>query len=180
MSNDQDPVESKPCEAGPSAATVLLELNGPGSFSSLTDPFTGLPFTVDLRFFATCFDVFDREEDLGEELNCLDPNNDQQLKQLFIKRLFSSKYTHKYMPHHKYDVARVLEQALLNPSTDFKSVLSWQNLVDIDVSLPTAWMIRDARHYFWVAYCALIDTWKLEITNAGFELVDPGLLSIQM
>ena len=49
-------------------------------------------FIVDPRDFLNCFDVYDREETLGEELNQFDPNEQVQLEDLFERYFFVEEF----------------------------------------------------------------------------------------
>ena len=41
----------------------------------MIDPSTGQPYVPTPAYFLGCFDIYDREETLGEELEKFDPNN---------------------------------------------------------------------------------------------------------
>lgn len=51
-------------------------------------------FIVGPEDFLNCFDDYDREETLGEELNQFDPNKSGQLKTLFDRYFFVEEFWH--------------------------------------------------------------------------------------
>ncbi len=57
---------------------------------TLKIPGTNFDFIVSPAYFLAEFDVYDREEDLGEELNRFDPNNSSDLKKPIADSHFSS------------------------------------------------------------------------------------------
>lgn len=142
----------------------------------LKHPDTQIDFVVDLSYFVACFDVFDREEDFGVYLERFDPNNENDLRTLFLERLTAGKIVEKYTASHKYAVAHFLEQSLLDPTTDFAVQLSRARLEETGLCLPLTWCIHDARKFFFIAYRCVFDEWNENLKTAGYTLTPPSML----
>lgn len=142
----------------------------------LKHPGTEIDFVVHLSYFVACFDVYDREEDLGAYLNQFNPNSEADLRHLFRERLVSGKLVDQYSVDHKYAIAKTLEQALLNISTNFEHELSQATLEQSGMYLPSTWCINNSRRFFFEAYRCTYDTWKAELESEGHLLTPPSEL----
>jgi hypothetical protein len=87
----------------------------------LIDPGTDQPYIPTPSYFLGCFDVYDREETLGEELEKYDPNNPVDRKELIIKYCLAGGRSHR----HRLLLYKCLEEALQNKNYDFQSLLKY-------------------------------------------------------
>ncbi|NVJ59380.1 MAG: hypothetical protein HWE27_03270 [Gammaproteobacteria bacterium] len=143
---------------------------------TLKIPGTNFDFIVSPAYFLAEFDVFDREEDLGEELNKYDPNNPADLKALFNKYMFSGKIVERYSIKHKEALAKKLEETLSNTEFDFVELIESMLEAEDGFSLPSKWVIENPRLFFLEAYKAIYNTWGNDINNSGGKLKEPSEL----
>ena len=140
---------------------------------TLKIPGTNFDFIVSPAYFLAEFDIYDREEDLGEELNRFDPNNSSDLRLLFNKYMFSGKIVERYTVAHKEALAKVLEETLSNTEFDFKELIESMLESEDGFSLPSKWVIESPRLFFLEAYRAIYDTWGIDINNSGGKFKEP-------
>lgn len=142
---------------------------------TLKYPNTNVDFVVSPAYFIAEFDVYDREEDLGEALNEFDPNDEEDLERLFAERLLSGG-NEAYAPAHKGELLRVLGDALADPSYDFGRLLSQADNENEYFTLPSKWVIQVPRNFFLEAYRVIYNAWGEDVRKAGYEIRDPKAL----
>lgn len=140
---------------------------------SLKIPGTNIDFYVTPQYFLAEFDVYDREEDLGEELNIYNPNERDDLRKLFRKYLFSGKIVERYETEHKAEVAKSLLDMLNNADFDFDKILAEAYDSEDGFSLPSNWEIKNPRLFFLEAYRAVYEKWGEELREHGLSLIAP-------
>lgn len=122
----------------------------------LHDPnFPNEAFSPSPVFFINRFDIFDREETLGEELAQYDPMKyediDALMREYYVSRINNHKYTNK----HKSALVKNLKKCLDDPNYNF-DVLVEHDYEDCH-SLP--WEISDARKFFTNIYKIMNKYW---------------------
>jgi hypothetical protein len=133
----------------------------------LNHPQSNIQFKATPAFFIGPFDVYDREESIGRDLNTYDPNDPVQLQRLFDVYFFPSWTENGATVAHKRALAEALIAALRDPHYNFADLLK----DDSDhFSLPSTWEFRDPRQFFYGAYLALVFHWSDELLAAGFSL----------
>jgi hypothetical protein len=145
---------------------------------TLKYPNTNVEFVVSPAYFIAEFDVYDREEDLGESLNEFDPNDKEDLERLFAERLLSGG-NEAYTPAHKGELLRVLGDALANPAYNFERLLSQTDNENEYFTLPSSWVIRIPRNFFATAYRVIYRAWGEDARNAGCVIRDPNDLDAE-
>ncbi len=126
-------------------------------------------FIVDPKDFLNCFDVYDREETLGEELNQFDPNEQVQLEDLFERYFFCGGIL-ALTPAHKVELVRVLKDALDNKYFDFSEIFHADHDAPDTIYLPTAWNIDNPRGFFENIYRIVVERWKEDLISAGIDI----------
>jgi hypothetical protein len=96
----------------------------------LKNPFLNESFDPSLKWFISVFDVYDREQGLGLELEKYDPNNKADRAFLIKTHALNLSYL-SY--RHKYALIKALENSLNDESYDF------QGLFDINEDEATSW-----------------------------------------
>lgn len=134
------------------------------------NPDTDIDFVITPQYFLAAFDVYDREEDLGRELNKFDPNSRDDLNKLFHDYLLSGKLVERYGIDHKVEIAKALIEILSDEEFDYEKALSGVYDVDDEFSLPSRWEIKDARLFFLEAYRAVCEKWDGELREYGLAL----------
>jgi hypothetical protein len=69
---------------------------------------TGQPYIPTPSYFLGCFDIYDREETLGEELEKFNPNNPSDREELILKYCLVGNRTYR----HRFLLYKCLEVAL--------------------------------------------------------------------
>ena len=119
------------------------------------------------------FDVYDREESLGQELNRYDPNVPEDLKALLDKYFFPYwSENHGYTPQHRWEFAKSVAEALATPDFDFAALFLSNDHECF--YLPSSWEIVDARLFYTRAYRLLFDRWSHEWRGILPGLPDPA------
>ncbi|NCE87991.1 hypothetical protein DK870_26835 [Pseudomonas sp. Q1] len=85
----------------------------------LKDPFPNIPFDPSLKWFIGVFDVYDREQDLGKELDKYNPNEHADREELIKNYALSLDYL-SY--RHKYALVEALKCCLSDKHYDFQSL----------------------------------------------------------
>lgn len=96
----------------------------------LKDPFLNEPFDPSLKWFIGVFDVYDREQELGLELEKYNPNEKSDRYDLIKNHALNLSYL-SY--RHKYALIRTLESSLNDESYNF------QSLFEIDEGEAASW-----------------------------------------
>ena len=132
----------------------------------LRDPFLDEEFDPDLMWFIGVFNVYDREETLGEELEIFDPN-DENDRSVLIRKYSLDK---SYMSYrHKFVLVQSLASKLSDQNYNF------QSLFEIDESETSSWPrgewyeLADPRGFFEHVYVLAQEVWKEDLSKACFE-----------
>jgi hypothetical protein len=128
------------------------------------DPGTELPYIPVPSYFLGCFDIYDREETLGEELNLFDPNDAADREFLIINYSLEGKRSYR----EKFLLYKCLELALLDDNYDFQALLEHDS--HECSSLPDGWdRMDDPRVFFEDIYRLASEAWKDDISKAEVE-----------
>lgn len=115
--------------------------------------------------FLVAFDVYDREETLGEELNRYNPNKLEDLKELFDQYYFST--SSDLSTEFKIQEFQALTIALKDSEYDFSSLIpSGSNWGSID--LPSKWKIESPRQFFRNIYDIVRVHWEKDFLISGY------------
>ena len=132
------------------------------------DSMSNQPYKPTVYYFLGGFDVYDREETLGEELNKYNPNNKEGryylIKKYIVDRERNLTYRHKFM------LLDVLEKALSDVHYDFSEILEEND--DEYSSMPDGWNIDNPRGFFEDILKIAKESWKDELYKASLE--DPN------
>ncbi|MGE8097457.1 hypothetical protein [Pseudomonas fluorescens] len=132
----------------------------------LRDPFLNEEFEPDLMWFIGVFDVYDREETLGAELEVYDPDNATDRAVLISKYSLNLNYL-SY--RHKFVLVEALAGKLSDQSYDF------QHLFEIDEEEAASWprgewyRLKDPRGFLQDVYMLALEAWKSDLHNASLE-----------
>lgn len=107
------------------------------------------------RFFLRYFDIYDREETLGEELAQYDPMKYEDLESLMYKYFVIELSYEKYTNAHKKALLKSLKESLDNPSFNFNELVE----DDHDECFSFPWEISDARKFFTNIYKIISKYW---------------------
>jgi hypothetical protein len=130
----------------------------------LIDPGTRLPYTPTPSYFLGCFDIYDREETLGEELQKFDPNRPIDREILIIEYALKVRRTYR----EKYLLYKCLETAILDNEYDFQALLEHDS--QECSSLPDGWdEMENPRLFFEEIYRLAGKVWKDDICKAETE-----------
>ncbi|WP_093426297.1 MULTISPECIES: hypothetical protein [unclassified Pseudomonas] len=124
----------------------------------------GQPYTPQLSYFLGCFDIYDREETLGEELAKFDPNNQLDREALILKYCLPRKRPHRQ----RFLLYKCLEEALKDDDYDFESLV----IDDPEEysSYPDGWEeMENVRGFFEDIYRLASELWKDDLNKAGLE-----------
>ena len=128
------------------------------------DPGTGLPYIPTPSYFLGCFDIYDREETLGVELNKFDPNDESDRERLIVN--YSLKVRRSY--RERFLLYKCLEEALLDDGYDFQTLLKHDP--EEHSSLPDGWEeMEDPRGFFAEIYRLASDVWSEDIRKDEAE-----------
>ncbi|RKS12759.1 hypothetical protein BJ917_6000 [Pseudomonas sp. WPR_5_2] len=132
----------------------------------LRDPFVDEEFEPDLMWFIGAFNVYDREETRGIELEVYDPNDKKDRAELIGKyslNLGCLSYRHKL----------VLVESLADKLTD-KS-FDFQRLFEIDEDQASSWPrsewyeLENPREFLQDVYTLAQEFWKEDLLKASLE-----------
>ena len=142
---------------------------------SLKFPDSDVDFVVTPAYFLGDFDVYDREETLGEYLSNFDPNDTEQLCKLLEEKFFNGGRLLKFSLGHKYELMRVLGIALADTDYDFETIIHHQ---DDYFCLPWSGEIKSPRSFFETIYLKMYEHWGRELIADGFDLAKPEELFV--
>ncbi|UTZ24201.1 hypothetical protein [Vibrio campbellii] len=117
------------------------------------------------------FDIYDREDTLGEYLSSFDPNDPEQLCTLLEERFFEFITKPDYSSEHQWVLMEMLKDALNDKDYDFSPFLC--NNDDECFYLPWTWDIRSPRRFFEIAYQQMYKNWAGQLVEEGFEVTKP-------
>lgn len=126
---------------------------------NLKCPNSSADFDASPTYFLGDFDIYDREETLGRELNRYDPNDSVQLTEV-RRYFFEGGRVQELSVDHKTELLRVL-QISLDEDFDFASLLGPGSIAD-DFVLPGGWQIKNPREFFEQIYREASANWKLK------------------
>lgn len=135
----------------------------------LKDPFLNCPFDPSLQWFIGVFDVYDREEDLGLELEKYNPNEKIDREKLIRNYALNLDYL-SY--RHKFTLIKTLKNNLSNENYDF------QRLFEINEDQAASWpraewyKLDNPRDFLNEIYLQAQIIWKEELQKASLE--DPS------
>lgn len=137
-------------------------------------PGTDIDFNVTPEIFSAAFDIYDREEYLGEELNKFNPNDSSDLEWLFDKYFFNNRHESvAFSLEHKIYIEKMLREALLK-CKDMGFYLRSEK--DDFFYLPFGWHIENPRAFFVQAYRGIIKNWAEELGRSGQVLLEESTL----
>ncbi|MGX9782582.1 hypothetical protein [Janthinobacterium lividum] len=135
----------------------------------LRGPWSDAPYLPTLHHFLGPFDVYDREETLGVELDAWDMNDPAQRAAL-IRRDITSQYK-ELGYRHRHALVAVLAQALQDPAYDFQAIL--EHDPESTHALPALWdEMDDPRAFFADIYRLAQQDWRDDLARAAAE--DPA------
>ncbi|MDN5505950.1 MAG: hypothetical protein L0H10_19340 [Comamonas sp.] len=130
-------------------------------------PGSDIEFHAEPSLLLAPFDIYDREESLGQELAAYDPNDPQQLLLLLDRYFFPCCEQASWSTAHKVMLTRSLQAALQSLQYDFAAPL--EDSHDDCFYLPATWQIQAPRQFFLNAYSILLKRWVAEFATAGFS-----------
>lgn len=135
----------------------------------LKHPFLNTPYQPKLQYLLGPFDIYDREDTLGEELATYDINITADREQL-INRYIIRKSTDLTYRHRKL-LADTLSAALEDKSYDFSQILT--PAPGFYCSLPWGWRnMKNPRCFFEDIYRLMNEGWNDDLQKANLE--DPS------
>lgn len=130
----------------------------------LIDPGTEQPYIPTPSYFLGCFDIYDREETLGEELERYDPNNQIDREELILKYCLTNERSYR----HRYLLYKCLEESLQDKSYDFQALL--EHDPEEYSSLPDGWdEMNCPRLFFEDIFRLATIQWKDDLHKASLE-----------
>jgi hypothetical protein len=128
------------------------------------DPDTQQPYIPTPSYFLGCFDVYDREETLGEELERFDPNDPTDREELILKYCLPRKRSYRQ----RFLLYKCLEEALQDKNYDFQSLLKYDP--EAYSSFPDGWdEMKDTRAFFEDIFRLATVEWKDDLQKASLE-----------
>ncbi|PKA67935.1 hypothetical protein ATI02_0654 [Pseudomonas baetica] len=128
------------------------------------DPETLKPYLPSPAYFLCCFDVYDREETLGEELEKYNPNVAADRRELILRYCMPMKRSYRQ----KFLLVQCLEFALEEKGYDFKSLFQYDP--EAYSSFPDGWdEMDDSRIFFEDIYRLAMIEWAEDLRKASLE-----------
>ncbi|WP_064615973.1 hypothetical protein [Pseudomonas sp. GR 6-02] len=128
------------------------------------DPDTQQPYIPTPSYFLGCFDVYDREETLGEELERFEPNDPTDREELILKYCLPRKRSYRQ----RFLLYKCLEEALQDKNYDFQSLLKYDP--EAYSSFPDGWdEMKDTRAFFEDIFRLATVEWKDDLQKASLE-----------
>ncbi|MBC3778173.1 hypothetical protein [Pseudomonas sp. SWRI99] len=132
----------------------------------LMHPYLNIPYCPRLDHFLGGFDIYDREESLGEELALYDPEYSPDRK-ILIARYVVKRFS-KLSYRHKFVLVGVLKKALDGDGDILAQIL--QHDPFSHSVLPDGWdEMKSPKAFFEEMYVILSDEWSNELNEAGAE-----------
>ncbi|WP_283189717.1 hypothetical protein [Pseudomonas sp. PMCC200344] len=132
----------------------------------MIEPSTGYSYIPTPSYFLGGFDIYDREETLGEELGRFNPNDPIDRKTLVLHYCLVEFSELSY--RHKYLLVGCLDKALRDASYDFQALL--ENDPEEYSSLPSGWDKMDnPRAFFEEVFRLATVEWKDDLQKASLE-----------
>ena len=128
------------------------------------DPGTGQPYIPTPSYFLGCFDIYDREETLGEELEGFDPNDPTDREELILKYCLPRKRSYRQ----RFLLYKCLEEALQDRNYDFQSLLKYDP--EAYSSFPDGWdEMKNTRAFFEDIFRLATVVWEDDLQKASLE-----------
>jgi len=139
---------------------------------ALKYPDSDVDFNVTPAYFLGDFDIYDREESLGEYLNKYDPNDPEQLHKVLLEIFFEGGRVSKLTVEHKEVLLKSLSSALKDENYNFQELVSHENDFDDCFNLPHEWDFSRPRFFFEEVYRMAVNLWGNELRDNGFIPLD--------
>lgn len=128
------------------------------------DPGTSKPYLPTPAYFLCCFDIYDREETLGEELERYDPDIAEDREKLIKEYCMPMKRSYRQ----KFLLVRCLAFALQDKDYDFKSLFKYDP--EVCSSFPDGWdEMIDSKLFFEDIYRLALIAWADDLAKASLE-----------
>ena len=128
------------------------------------DTGTGQPYIPTPSYFLGCFDIYDQEETLGEELERFNPNDAADREELILKYCLVGNCTYRQ----RFLLYKCLEKALQDERYDFKSLLRYDP--EAYSSFPCGWdEMENTRIFFEDILRLAAVEWKDDLHKASVE-----------
>ncbi|PKH23925.1 hypothetical protein BI292_13710 [Pseudomonas sp. 43NM1] len=125
---------------------------------------TGQPYIPTPSYFLGCFDIYDREDTLGQELEKFDPNDPADREELILKYCLVKNRTYR----HRFLLYKCLEKALQDKSYDFQSLFKYDP--EAYSTFPCGWdEMENTRVFFEDIYRLATVEWREELRKASLE-----------
>lgn len=130
----------------------------------MIDPESGQLYIPTPSYFLGCFDIYDREETLGEELEEFDPNREEDREVLILKYCLPRRRSYRQ----RFLLYKCLEKALQDDDYDFESLFKYDP--EECSSFPDGWdEMEDARMFFEDIFRLASIAWKDDLEKANLE-----------
>jgi len=128
------------------------------------DPETSKPYLPTPAYFLCCFDIYDREETLGVELEKYNPNIVVDREKLILKYCMPMNRSYRQ----KFLLVECLKRALEDERYDFRSLFQYDP--EAYCLFPDGWdEMVDSRVFFEDIYRIAMIEWDAELRKAGLE-----------
>lgn len=132
----------------------------------LRDPFVNENFEPNLMWFIGAFNVYDREETRGEELEAFNPDNHLDREILIVRyslNLGCLSYRHKFL------LFEFLAKKLKDCSYDFQFLFNIDDVYDSSWPRAEWYSLKDPRGFFEDVYRLASEEWKDDLYKASLE-----------
>jgi len=130
----------------------------------MIDPESGKPYTPTPSYFLGCFNIYDREETLGEELEKFDPNDMEDREALIVKYCLPIKRSYRQ----RFLLYKCLEQALQDENYDFQSLFKYDP--EAYSSFPDGWdEMENTRAFFEDVFRLATIEWQEDLIKSSLE-----------
>jgi hypothetical protein len=128
------------------------------------DTGTQQPYIPTPSYFLGCFDIYDREHTLGEELEKFNPNDPADREELILKYCLVRNRTYR----HRFLFYKCLEEALQDKSYNFQALFKYDP--EAYSSFPYGWdEMENTRAFFEDIYRLATIEWKEDLRKASLE-----------
>lgn len=130
----------------------------------LIDPGTEQPYVPTPSYFLGCFDIYDREETRGAELEAFNPNDPVDREALILKYCLSGCRSYRK----KFLLYKCLEEALQDKGYDFQLLLTYEP--EEYSSFPYGWdEMENTRSFFEHIFQLATVEWSDDLQKASLE-----------
>jgi hypothetical protein len=123
-------------------------------------------FEPDLMWFIGVFNVYDREETSGEELEVFNPNNQVERETLIVRyslKLGCLSYSHKFV------LFEFLAEKIRDRGYDFEILFNIDDVYDSSWPRAEWYALKDPRGFFEDIYRLASEEWKDDLHKASLE-----------